>query len=221
MNPMMMQQQLMMQQQMMMQQQQQQQMMMMNPQYLLMQPQPTTGWFVAYIQQTNPQELHQFMSWFGAIDKDHSGTIEAREVACIQFGGRNITINTATCMLKAFDTDNSGSITFWEYVALHKFIMQLQMGFMAADHDRSGRISLNEISTALQNAGFSLTPQLMTVLMHKFDSSRSGQLDFEGYLAMAAHLAHMKTLFEINSRGTGSVTFDFMKFTEVSLFIIP
>ena len=69
-----------------------------------------------------------------------------------QFGGKNITIGTATCLLKAFDTDHSGSITFWEYVAAHKFIMSLQvrrravarsvgvktiraqMGFMAGAH---------------------------------------------------------------------------------------
>lgn len=84
----------------------------------MMQPQPTTGWFVMYIQQTNPVELQQFMAWFAAIDKDHSGTIEAREVACIQFGGRNITINTATCMLKAFDTDHSGIFVFDYYYCL-------------------------------------------------------------------------------------------------------
>lgn len=121
---------------------------------------------------------------------------------------------------------------------MHKFIMSLQMGFMAADANHSGRIDMREITTALQNAGFTLVPQLMTMLMAKFDSSRSGQLDFEGfvtavavwagstaaarsYLAMAAHLAHMKTLFEVGSQGTGKMMLDYEQFTTQSLYILP
>jgi len=121
---------------------------------------------------------YHYYSYFWNLDR--SGTIDAREITSIQFGGKNVTINTASVLLKSFDNDRSGNITFWEYVALHKFIMHVQQAFMATDRDKSYTIDFNEIQSALHMVGFpNLNPALIQTLMAKF-SMGNGHMTFEG-----------------------------------------
>merc|ERR1739848_334867 len=164
-------------------------------QYLCSQQMPQNTWFAQYYQGLQQQQLQQFAAWFTAIDTDRNGTLDAQELTRIQFAGKSITINTAVVLIKAFDKDSSGNISFWEYTALHLFIMRLQQSFVAADSDRSGTIGWHEIQTALAHAGFTLEPAAVQMLMAKFGApGAGGQMTFEGYLAMAAHLAHLKSV---------------------------
>eukprot|EP00019_Armaparvus_languidus_P008354 CAMPEP_0168594556 /NCGR_PEP_ID=MMETSP0420-20121227/8966_1 /TAXON_ID=498008 /ORGANISM="Pessonella sp." /LENGTH=180 /DNA_ID=CAMNT_0008630893 /DNA_START=1508 /DNA_END=2050 /DNA_ORIENTATION=- len=179
------------------------------------------GWFTTYYNNLSQAEIHQFMAWFAAIDKDRSGTIDAREITSIQFGGKNVTINTASVLLKSFDNDRSGNITFWEYVALHKFIMHVQQAFMATDRDKSYTIDFNEIQSALHMVGFpNLNPALIQTLMAKF-SMGNGHMTFEGFLAMSAHLALIRSLFDWNSKGTGVASFDFAALAVLCTTMLP
>ena len=58
--------------------------------------------------------------------------------------------------------------------------------------------------------------------MAKFGApGAGGQMTFEGYLAMAAHLAHLKSVFEWNANGQSTVTLNFHQFVQVGTGILP
>jgi Ca2+-binding EF-hand superfamily protein len=201
-----------------------QQMLMQNQQltYLAQSTQPQGMWYSGYFQNVQQQQLMQFGMWFQAIDKDRSGSLSAMELMSIQFNGRNISLGVANCLVKMVDQDQSDSVSFWEYVALHMFIMQVQQAFVNADFDRSGRISLNEISTALAGLGFQLEPLLVRQLLMKFDDTKSGNIDFAGFLAMAAHLGHCKSLFQWNDRANqGVISLNFHQFASLGTSFLP
>jgi Ca2+-binding EF-hand superfamily protein len=105
-------------------------------QYLGAAQMPQGVWYAQYVASVQQAQLSQFGMWFAAIDRDRSGTLSAAELCSIQFNGRNISIGVASCLLKMVDQDRSESITFYEYVALHMFIMQVQQAFVVADFDR-------------------------------------------------------------------------------------
>eukprot|EP01108_Squamamoeba_japonica_P004931 TRINITY_DN3861_c0_g1_i4.p2 TRINITY_DN3861_c0_g1~~TRINITY_DN3861_c0_g1_i4.p2 ORF type:complete len:220 (-),score=66.62 TRINITY_DN3861_c0_g1_i4:51-710(-) len=214
-NPQMMQYQQQYQQQQMFLQQQQQM------QYLAQQQPPQGHWFSHYYAQCQQQQLMQFGQWFMAIDKNRDGSLTATELTSICFNNKNITIGTATCLLKAFDLDYSNAINFGEYVCLHSFVMQVQQAFVAADADRSGRIDMREITSALANIGFTLEPAAVQTLMLKFDSTKTANIDFEAFLAMGAYLAHCKTIFEHYAHGQPAMTINFHQLASIGTHILP
>jgi len=140
--------------------------------------------------------------WFAAVDKDRSGTISASELSNMQFGGKKISIKTSKMLVAVFDSDFSGSIGFFEYCALHKFITSLQQSFAAADSDRSGKLDLREVHQVfmgLSHGGFQFSQNTIQQLYNRFEhkgfSNRTGGLDFETFLQMSAYLNQVRATF--------------------------
>lgn len=85
----------------------------------------------------------------------------------------------------------------------------MRQAFFAADSDRSGRIEAREIFQALTSAGFNyLTMPSVMELLAKFDKTRRvcnnllpfllmffKGLDWQEFLLMAAHIAHVRSVF--------------------------
>jgi Ca2+-binding EF-hand superfamily protein len=67
-------------------------------------------------------------------------------------------------------------------------------------------LDINELQTALPLAGMAVSPTLLMSLMRKFDASRTAQLDFEGFLALTAHVTHMFAMFQQSSGGAPTST---------------
>merc|ERR1712063_232627 len=90
------------------------------------------------LMQLQQQELVQQQRWFSQVDKDHSGTIDAAELAQLTFGGQPLRFEAAKKLLQIFDKDRNNSIDFAEYITLHKFIQAMQKAFNQTDNDRNG-----------------------------------------------------------------------------------
>lgn len=95
--------------------------------------------------------------WFNSVDADRSGSISAQELGGILFNGKPIGVPVAAKLIRVFDRDGSGTIELREYSALHKFLMNMQNAFFAADRDRSGYIDAQEMHQAVSGAGFQLS----------------------------------------------------------------
>ena len=77
----------------------------------------------AYTQGLTPQEAQQIAQWFGAVDTDRSGQIDAQELhKCLSFGGHNFSFAVTQKILLAFDTDRSGQIGMFYLEFDHLFI---------------------------------------------------------------------------------------------------
>ena len=66
------------------------------------------------------------------------------------------------------DTDRSGTIGFNEFSGLWKYIKDWQNVFRHFDRDRSGSIDGQELSNALQQFGYNLSPPLLRLLESKY-----------------------------------------------------
>jgi len=118
------------------------------------------------------------------------------------FGGRMLTLNTATMLVEVFDVDRSGHIGFFEYCALHKFITNLQAAFMQHDRDRSGILEAREVCEAVAQGGFRFSLNTIQALVHRFKrkglygAADAQGLDMETFLQLCAYLGQIKSTFE-------------------------
>lgn len=168
------------------------------------------------------QEWAEIQQWFFAVDQDRSGHITAVEVARCTFGGFPLGFETARKLVRVFDRDGTGTITFHEYAAMHKFIALCQHGFFTADRDRSGRLALNEIFTALGVTQMGASFPSVQALFNAYVRDPYG-LTFSEYLQLACHIAATKTAFlqENAMQGNrGVVQLDFDKLLFVSAKIV-
>ena len=74
-------------------------------------------------------------------------------------------------LMSIFDTDRSGTIGFPEFAGLWQYVKEWPGVFRAFDADRSGTIEARELSNALSQFGFNLSPQLINTLQRKYGTS--------------------------------------------------
>jgi Ca2+-binding EF-hand superfamily protein len=118
-----------------------------------------------------PNVNHQLWSWFNAIDVDRSGQLTTEELqrALVNGDWQPFNIETVRLMMNMFDTDNSGTIGFNEFAALWKYIEDWKQCFQSFDVDRSGTIDQQELSQALHRFGYNISPELVQLMIRKFD----------------------------------------------------
>lgn len=117
----------------------------------------------------------QLWSWFSAVDRDNSGCISAPELqqALVNGDWTPFDLDTVKLLMTIFDTDRSGTITFPEFAGLWQYIKDWQRVFRHFDADGSGTIEANELSRALHQFGYNLSPKLITTLERKYDIKQS------------------------------------------------
>ncbi|PAV23132.1 EF-hand [Pyrrhoderma noxium] len=113
----------------------------------------------------------QLWQWFSSVDADRSGAITAQELQqCLINGDWSpFDLDTVKLLMSIFDTDRSGTIGFNEFAGLWKYIKDWQGVFRHFDQDRSGSIDGRELENALRQFGYNLSPQLMHLLLAKYD----------------------------------------------------
>ena len=82
-------------------------------------------------------------------------------------------LDTVKLLMNIFDTDRSGTIGFNEFSGLWKYIKDWQGVFRHFDRDNSGSIDGGELSEALRQFGYNLSPQLLLLLERKYGASIS------------------------------------------------
>jgi Ca2+-binding EF-hand superfamily protein len=155
-------------------------------------------------------------SWFAAMDRDRSGSIASNELANVAIGGLPIGLETAVKLIRIFDVDKNGTIDFYEYAALHKFLLNMQSLFQQQDTNRDGRLSSNEVVTALHAGGFKLSDQAAQALYRKYNRTGFG-VNLVEFLALIAHVAQAKSVFEWrDNQKTGQISLTMDAFLEVT-----
>ncbi|KAI5117977.1 hypothetical protein M0805_004910 [Coniferiporia weirii] len=117
----------------------------------------------------------QLWEWFSTVDEDNSGAVTAVELERCLINGdwTPFDLDTVKLLMTIFDTDRSGTIGFNEFAGLWKYIKDWQGVFRHFDRDRSGSIDGGELEEALRQFGYNLSPQLMRLLLAKYDISAS------------------------------------------------
>ena len=179
-------------------------------------PQTFQGWFTIYYNLIQPHEMLEISSWFQSIDRDRSGSITANEIQHCTFGSVPLGFEVAQKLVRVFDKDKSGSIDFYEYAAMHKFLALMQGAFFAGDVNRSGRLDAREIHIALGvgriTVGFPAVQSLFT-----FYNKDGYGCQFSDFLKLCTHIARAKSVFEWEDvQRRGVLTVDFDKFLQMT-----
>lgn len=187
--------------------------------------------------------MHRLTAWFQSVDRDRSGQIDANELStAIWPGGRQFDKSTINKFLVIFDTDRSGTMSFYEYAALYKYIETLTTAFWYCDRDRSMTLDPTELPTALQQAGYALDVETTNLLKKRYakppvgapgsakiggagaggkaGGGGGGPVTFENYVSICVSLAHMNSVFRQYDRGQNSITLDKPSFYKVCLSLM-
>lgn len=154
----------------------------------------------------------QIRQWFDSIDLDRNGSLNAPELQrALALGNLHFGLNDVDQMIRAFDANNSRTLAFDEFLKLHHFLVQVQQSFMTFDTDRSGKLSPDELSSALRQAGFYLDRPAQDAMMHKFDPDSSASFSLDEYVRACLFLqtaSRTFSAFDPQRRGTVQLTFN-------------
>uniref|UniRef100_A0A8C9W3G9 Calpain small subunit 1 n=1 Tax=Scleropages formosus TaxID=113540 RepID=A0A8C9W3G9_SCLFO len=104
-------------------------------------------------------------------------------------------IESCRSMVAVMDGDSSGKLGFHEFKILWNNIKKWQGIYKKYDADRSGTISVYELSGALKAAGFQFDDNLYQLIVRRY-SDESGNMDFDNYIAFMVRLDAMCRAFQ-------------------------
>ncbi|CAH1725500.1 unnamed protein product [Aphis gossypii] len=155
------------------------------------------------------------LEMFQKLDKDHSGSITANELQSALSNGTWTPFNpeTVRLMLNMFDKSNKGTISFEDFGALWKYIVDWQNCFRSFDKDNSGNIDKNELRAALQTFGYNLNDATVVTMLQKFDRLGKGTVLFDDFIQCCIMLNNLTTAFrQFDTDQDGVVTLHYEQF---------
>jgi len=155
------------------------------------------------------------LEMFQKLDKDQSGSITANELQSALSNGTWTPFNpeTVRLMLNMFDKSNKGTISFEDFGALWKYIVDWQNCFRSFDKDNSGNIDRNELRAALQTFGYNLSDATVATMLQKFDRLGKGTVLFDDFIQCCIMLNNLTTAFrQFDTDQDGVVTLHYEQF---------
>ncbi|KAG0629470.1 hypothetical protein M758_1G106600 [Ceratodon purpureus] len=108
-------------------------------------------------------ESESLRLWFHSVDTDHSNSINVDELqVALEASNLRFPKTIVAQMIRMYDADQNGSMSFEEFTSLHNFLNTVHFAFSNVARNQQS-ISLNEVYMALHQAGFSLDqPSFLT-----------------------------------------------------------
>lgn len=143
----------------------------------------------------------QVRQWFQAVDQDNSGHIDSKELGQALANGDGTMFSEEACkmMINMFDTNHTGTIDCNEFGSLFAFIQQQKAMFESHDRERSGTISQEGFTQALQQLGYRFSPQFAQNLLAKFDP-RGRKLTLDNFITVTVQVKRLTDSFRTRDR---------------------
>ncbi|XP_029146241.2 uncharacterized protein [Arachis hypogaea] len=90
-------------------------------------------------------------------------------------------------MIKMYDFDRNGTMSFEEFVALNKFLIKVQHAFSDLERGR-GFLVLDDVFEALVKIGFTLDSPAFYSACASFDQSKSGKFRLDVFISLCIFL---------------------------------
>ncbi|GBG84073.1 hypothetical protein CBR_g37948 [Chara braunii] len=160
---------------------------------------------------TSDQVLQQ---WFASVDLDRSGAVNAEELRrALAVGNLHFPMRTISQMIRMYDQDQSGQISFKEFVQLHNFLCEVSESFYMYDRDRNGVLTFHEVLQALRRLQFNVEQPALASACQAFDPARTGMLKMDDYISLCCFLQLADRIFKFYDQGNqGMVHLNFSQF---------
>ena len=156
-----------------------------------------SSWWYSLLLQISVDQFNRIYTWFLANDHDRSGTLEINEIMMGQYpGGIRLSQSTALRFMRIFDTDYNGRISFYEFMAMYKFMELCYNVFVFCDTNRSGTLEPHEIVPALQRLGFFVQGRT-AVILHRMFAYGAALCDINCWIAICAFAAQTRTSYQL------------------------
>jgi len=158
--------------------------------------------------------------YFDRVDSNKSGTITPKELQAALVNGNNTEFNMVTInlMINMFDHDKIGEICFKEFGFLWRYVVDWQNCFKSFDRDKSGSINQAELEEALTSFGYTLSPAVYTLLLRKFDRTKTQAVRFDDFIQCCLVLHGMTDTFRAEDKDLdGVITISYEKFLTMIL----
>ncbi|XP_039282385.1 programmed cell death protein 6-like [Nilaparvata lugens] len=155
---------------------------------------------------------------FEKVDKDRSGHITAQELQQALTNGTWAPFRTETVqlMIGMFDKQNRGTVSFQDFGALWKYVIDWQHCFRSFDKDGSGNIDKNELQTALQTFGYRISQQTVEAIVRKFDRFGNNTILFDDFIQMCIVLHTLTASFRLHDLDQdGVITINYEQFIDM------
>ncbi|EIW85411.1 EF-hand [Coniophora puteana RWD-64-598 SS2] len=168
----------------------------------------------------------QLWTWFTSVDTDRSGNISVNELQTALVNGNwtHFDLDTIKMLMGTFDTDRTGTINFYEFAGLWKYIADWQNVFKHFDRDASGTIESRELAEAFRSFGYDLSPQMINLIERKYSAAAPSAygpppgITFDRFVRACVTVKQLTEAFQKHDRDrNGWATLNYQDFMTIVL----
>ncbi|KAK8789960.1 hypothetical protein WA158_006740 [Blastocystis sp. Blastoise] len=154
---------------------------------------------------------------FSAVDTDHNGTLDGRELqSALSSGGLRFNMSTVFLLLSKYDFNHDNMINFQEFQQLISEVWQWKKTYDYFDSDHSGAIDENEFKTALRQVGYNFPDNVVHTIFNSSDSDRSGTMEFDEFIQIMCEIQLVSYTFQqYDTQHRGVINVDLTQLTDI------
>ncbi|KAL8267950.1 hypothetical protein R6Q59_001748 [Mikania micrantha] len=151
--------------------------------------------------------------WFDRVDSDTKGSITASQLqSALAVGNLQFPITIVQQMIRMYDFDRNGTMSFEEFVALNKFLLKVQQAFSDLERER-GFLVPDEVYEALLKLNISMDSPAFYTVCESFDKEKDGRFRLDDFISLCIFVQSARNLFNsFDTSKQGRVTLDLNQF---------
>ncbi|KAA8535930.1 hypothetical protein F0562_028408 [Nyssa sinensis] len=151
--------------------------------------------------------------WFDRVDSEKTGSITAIQLkGALAVGNLELSLSVVQQMIRMYDFDRNGTMSFEEFIALNKFLLKVQHAFSDLERGR-GFLEPDDVYEALVKIGFSLDSPAFYTTCESFDQKKNGRFRLDDFISLCIFVQSARNLFNsFDTSKQGRVTLDLNQF---------
>ncbi|KAK4761342.1 hypothetical protein SAY87_006235 [Trapa incisa] len=151
--------------------------------------------------------------WFERVDSEKTGSITAPQLKrAFSVGNLEFSLSVVEQMIRMYDYDRNGTMSFEEFVALNKFLLKVQQAFADLERGR-GYLVPEEVYEAFLKIGFTLDSPAFYTVCESFDQKKNGKFRLDDFISLCIFVQSARNLFSsFDTAKQGRISLDFNQF---------
>lgn len=151
--------------------------------------------------------------WFDRVDSEKKGSITASQLkSAFAVGNLEFPLSVVQQMVRMYDFDRNGTMSFNEFGALNKFLLTVQQAFSDLERGR-GFLLLDDVYEGLVKIGVSLDSPAFYTVCESFDQMGTGRFKLDVFISLCIFVQSARNLFNsFDTSKQGRVTLDLNQF---------